>query len=156
MPFDGNKWDFKKLVSYHEMLSEIKSVYPNIQRISDKSNDTSKAWKVPGYAGQVGFITSMSKNFCSTCNRVRITADGNLKVCLFGSSEISLRDAIRSGATDEEISAMISDAVDRKKKQHAGECWGYAHSKHFLTLPLLSGMMTLAKTKNRPMILIGG
>lgn len=50
-----------------------------------------QAYKVPGFVGQIGFITSMSENFCGTCNRLRITADGNLKVCLFGASEVSLR-----------------------------------------------------------------
>jgi len=51
----------------------------------------------------VGFITSMSEHFCATCNRLRITADGNLKVCLFGPQEVSLRDAMREGKTDEEL-----------------------------------------------------
>jgi len=50
-----------------------------------------QAYKIPGYRGQVGFITSMSDHFCGGCNRLRITADGNLKVCLFGNAEVSLR-----------------------------------------------------------------
>jgi cyclic pyranopterin phosphate synthase len=50
-----------------------------------------QAYKVPGFKGQIGFITSMSEHFCGSCNRLRITADGNLKVCLFGNAEISLR-----------------------------------------------------------------
>jgi cyclic pyranopterin phosphate synthase len=50
-----------------------------------------QAYKVPGFKGQLGFITSMSEHFCGSCNRLRITADGNLKVCLFGNTEISLR-----------------------------------------------------------------
>ena len=50
-----------------------------------------QAYRVPGFKGQVGFITSMSEHFCGSCNRLRITADGNLKVCLFGNAEISLR-----------------------------------------------------------------
>lgn len=77
---------------------------------------------MPGFAGQVGFITSMSDHFCYSCNRLRITADGNLKVCLFeGQSEVSLRDAIRAGAEDEEIEEIIGLAVTKKKKQHAGK-----------------------------------
>lgn len=63
----------------------------------------------------------MSKNFCSSCNRLRITADGNLKVCLFeGKGEVSLRDALRNGASDDTLKDMIGIAVRRKKKQHAG------------------------------------
>ena len=86
-----------------------------------------------GHAGRFGFITSMSENFCGTCNRMRITADGNLKVsfiphiivldqvCLHGNKEVSLRDVLRSGATEEEITEVVRAAIFRKKKQHAGK-----------------------------------
>lgn len=79
----------------------------------------------------------MTEHFCGTCNRLRITADGNIKVCLFGNAEVSLRDMIRQGKTDEELLEIIGAAVKKKKKQHAG-------------------MFELASRKNRPMILIGG
>lgn len=62
----------------------------------------------------------MSEHFCGTCNRLRITADGNLKVCLFGNKEISLKDALRSGCNDDDLKALINVAVKKKKKQHAG------------------------------------
>lgn len=62
----------------------------------------------------------MSEHFCGTCNRLRITADGNLKVCLFGNNEISLRDALRSGCSEDDLVALIKSAVLRKKKHHAG------------------------------------
>ena len=95
MPFDGNKWDTRKMVPYSEMLDIIRARYTDFSRVSDAPNDTSKGYKVPGYSGQVGFITSMSENFCGSCNRLRLTADGSLKVCLFGNTEISLRDCLR-------------------------------------------------------------
>lgn len=82
----------------------------------------------------------MTDHFCGTCNRLRITADGNLKVCLFGSNEVSLRDVIRKGASDEELQSLIDAAVKRKKAHHAG----------------MYDMYEIAQTKNRPMILIGG
>ena len=95
MPFDGNSWNTKKMVPYNEMLDIITGAYKDFQRVDDAPNDTSKGWEVPGFRGQVGFITSMSEHFCSSCNRLRLTADGNLKVCLFGNTEISLRDHLR-------------------------------------------------------------
>ncbi|KAK2588736.1 hypothetical protein KPH14_001624 [Odynerus spinipes] len=120
MPFDGNKWNENKMVSFDEMKKIIRQSYPNFQALPNKPNDTSKAYKVPGFVGQVGFITSMTHNFCSSCNRLRITADGNLKVCLFeGESEVSLRDALRSGASEEDLKDIIRKAVRGKKKQHA-------------------------------------
>ncbi|XP_068436344.1 molybdenum cofactor biosynthesis protein 1 isoform X2 [Clinocottus analis] len=136
MPFDGNKWNFKKMVSYQEMLEDIRQQWPDLERL-ENGRTTAKTFKVPGFKGQVGFITSMSEHFCGSCNRLRITADGSLKVCLFGNSEVSLRDVLRSGASDEELLQIIGVAVGSKKKQHAG-------------------MFNIAKMKNRPMIHIGG
>ncbi|KAM9739676.1 molybdenum cofactor biosynthesis protein 1 isoform 3-T3 [Dama dama] len=137
MPFDGNKWNFKKMVSYKEMLDTLRQQWPELEKLPEEESSTAKAFKIPGFRGQVSFITSMSEHFCGTCNRLRITADGNLKVCLFGSSEVSLRDHLRAGASEEELLRVIGAAVGRKKRQHAG-------------------MFTISQMKNRPMILIGG
>ncbi|KAL0961625.1 hypothetical protein UPYG_G00353950 [Umbra pygmaea] len=136
MPFDGNKWNFRKMVSYQEMLDHIRQQWPTFQQLQLGKTDTAKTFSVPGFQGKVGFITSMSDHFCGSCNRLRITADGNLKVCLFGNVEVSLRDVLRSGASDQELLEIIGAAVGRKKKQHAG-------------------MFSISQMKNRPMILIG-
>ncbi|KAM9273178.1 molybdenum cofactor biosynthesis protein 1 isoform 4-T7 [Cariama cristata] len=135
MPFDGNKWNFKKMVSYKEMLDTIKQRWPELEKLPCETSSTAKSYKVPHFQGQISFITSMSEHFCGSCNRLRITADGNLKVCLFGNSEVSLRDHLRSGASEEELVQIIGAAVGRKKKQHAG-------------------MFNISQMKNRPMILI--
>ncbi|XP_068795667.1 molybdenum cofactor biosynthesis protein 1 isoform X2 [Struthio camelus] len=119
MPFDGNKWNFKKMVSYKEMLDTIKQRWPELEKLPCEASSTAKSYKVPHFQGQISFITSMSEHFCGSCNRLRITADGNLKVCLFGNSEVSLRDHLRSGASEEELVQVIGAAVGRKKKQHA-------------------------------------
>ncbi|MCH8276593.1 MAG: GTP 3',8-cyclase MoaA [Bacteroidetes bacterium] len=137
MPFGGNEWADSLFISYSEMLDTIRSSYLTLQRLVNGPNDTSKTYAVPGYRGRIGFISSMSEHFCASCNRLRITADGNLKVCLFGSKEISLRDAIRSGATDDELRPLIAAAVSRKKASH-------------------DGMYEISRSDNRPMILIGG
>jgi len=138
MPFDGNRWNDKKMVSYQELVSMIQKEYPDFQRLDDAKNDTSKAWKVPGFKGTVGFISSMTDNFCGTCNRLRMTADGKLKVCLFGNTEINLRDPLRDSNSDpEQIKELIGAAVKRKEARHAG-------------------MLNFVNMKNRPMILIGG
>lgn len=121
MPFSGNRWHTEKMVSFKDMLDKIKEKFPDFEALPNSPNDTSKAYKVPGHAGQVGFITSMTEHFCGSCNRLRITADGNLKVCLFGNKEVSLRDAIRHGCSEDDLIALIGASVMRKKKQHAGE-----------------------------------
>ncbi|XP_068414211.1 molybdenum cofactor biosynthesis protein 1 isoform X1 [Eschrichtius robustus] len=135
MPFDGNKWNFRKMVSYKEMLDTLRQQWPELEKLPEEESSTAKAFKIPGFRGRVSFITSMSEHFCGTCNRLRITADGNLKVCLFGNSEVSLRDHLRAGASEEELLTVIGAAVGRKKRQHAG-------------------MFSISQMKNRPMILI--
>jgi len=120
MPFEGNTWSDKKFMPYTEMIEKIKmSGYP-LDRYPNGRNDTSKTYGVEGFVGSVGFITSMSEHFCSTCNRLRLMADGALKVCLFGQTEVSLRDKIRSGCNDEELCTFIEMAVKRKKPSHDG------------------------------------
>lgn len=140
MPFDGNRWSKGKFVSYAEMLDTVARAYGALERAGDAPNDTAKHYRVPGFRGRVGFITSMSDHFCGTCNRLRITADGNLKVCLFGQEEVSLRDAIRAGVTDDELSEIIDSALSRKH-------WMLGGNKD---------MHVLAKQPNRSMIRIGG
>ncbi|XP_032265771.1 molybdenum cofactor biosynthesis protein 1 isoform X2 [Phoca vitulina] len=119
MPFDGNRWNFKKMVSYKEMLNTLQQQWPELEKLPEEESSTAKTFKIPGFRGQLSFITSMSEHFCGTCNRLRITADGNLKVCLFGNSEVSLRDHLRAGASEEELLRIIGAAVGRKKRQHA-------------------------------------
>ncbi|RIA96813.1 hypothetical protein C1645_796105 [Glomus cerebriforme] len=121
MPFDGNKWNEKKFISYRELLDNIKTRYNDVRKLSDDMHNTSKAYYIPGFTGQFGFITSMSDHFCGTCNRLRITADGNLKVCLFGNAEVSLRDLLRENVPVQQLLDIIGAAVKNKKKQHAAK-----------------------------------
>jgi cyclic pyranopterin phosphate synthase len=171
MPFDGNKWNQQKMFSYEEMLAVIREKYPNLEKQEDHKNDTSKTYRVPGFEGRVGFITSMTHNFCGTCNRLRVTCDGNLKVCLFGNSEVSLRDIIRKVNNGEPIddttmkelqlleNAQAAARIDdqggqiNQREQELLDIIGMAvkrkKAKH-------AGMGELENMKNRPMILIGG
>ncbi|KAK4738348.1 hypothetical protein R3W88_002045 [Solanum pinnatisectum] len=137
MPFDGNVWNVKKLVPYAEMLDKVVEKFTGLQRIQDHPTETAKNFRIDGHQGSVSFITSMTEHFCAGCNRLRLLADGNFKVCLFGPSEVSLRDPIRLGEGDDKLREIIGAAVKRKKASHAG-------------------MFDLAKTPNRPMIHIGG
>ncbi len=140
MPFDSNGWNGGTFVPYKEMITQLQGAFPALERLQDALHDTTKWYRVPGHAGRVGFITSMSQHFCGSCNRLRITADGKLKVCLFGAEDLSLRDALREGKTQEELQALVGTAVGLKKFSLGGQ----------------EDMFALAKSKNRPMILIGG
>ncbi|KAI8963916.1 molybdenum cofactor biosynthesis prote [Daldinia sp. FL1419] len=171
MPFDGNKWNEGKMFSYTEMLDRIRENYPDLEKVQDHKNDTSKTYKIPGFVGKIGFITSMTHNFCGTCNRLRITSDGNLKVCLFGSAEVSLRDILRESNGGEPIDqgvyeVMKSIAADREKQiPNRSASLGLAPNERKL-LEVIgmavkrkkakhAGIGELEHIKNRPMILIG-
>lgn len=170
MPFDGNKWAEKKMLPYQEMLGRIRQRYPGIVKVQDHKNDTSKTFKIPGFVGQFGFITSMTDNFCGTCNRLRITSDGNIKVCLFDNKEISLRDILRerngmAPIEAEAYEAMKQIEMDRKQGLITGALGIQENEQKLLELigqavkgkkEKHAGMGDLKNMKNRPMILIGG
>ncbi|ROW13004.1 hypothetical protein VPNG_05934 [Cytospora leucostoma] len=175
MPFDGNKWSKGKMFSYGEMLDLIRGRYPTLQKVRDHRNDTSKTWHIPGFAGRIGFVTSMTHNFCGSCNRLRITSDGNLKVCLFGNAEVSLRDALREinggEPIDEEALARLRKvAMDQQlpasaQPEDGGKALMLApNSEELLNIigaavkrkkEKHAGIGELEHMKNRPMILIG-
>ncbi|KAI9056994.1 molybdenum cofactor biosynthesis prote [Trametes sanguinea] len=136
MPFTGNKWDKHRMVPSADLLTRIRSRYPAVCKAPDELNDTARSYIIPGHAGSFGFISSMSDHFCGSCNRLRLTADGQIKVCLFDAKEISLRDQMRAGADDSTLLTTIGGAVMGKKEKHAG-------------------MEDIDVVTNRPMILIG-
>jgi molybdenum cofactor biosynthesis protein A len=139
MPFSENLWKTDGFVSYQQMQEQIQG----LQRLQDGPNDTTKWWTLPGSTeGRIGFITSMSEHFCGTCNRLRITADGQLKVCLFGNTEVSLRDLLRQGGSEETLQKLIHYSVQRKHFKLGGHKDMQDLQKH--------------STENRPMTLIGG
>ncbi|MGS0523837.1 GTP 3',8-cyclase MoaA [Zobellia nedashkovskayae] len=142
MPFDGNKWDLEKLVSLEEVLKQVYGKYDasSFIRLNDAPNDTAKNYQIKGYKGTFAVISSVSNPFCDSCNRVRLTANGQLKNCLFSTTESDLLTPLREGKS---ITRVIGKAVQAKQK-------------------IRSGMDTLEKFKdpgshnNRSMIAIGG
>ncbi|WP_416135556.1 GTP 3',8-cyclase MoaA [Aquimarina sp. 2201CG5-10] len=97
MPFDGNQWNKDKLVSHKEIIDKVDYEYPlELQRGKDAPNDTSRNYSIKGFKGSFAIISSVTNPFCDTCNRIRITADGKLKNCLFSQHEISLLTPLRN------------------------------------------------------------
>ena len=143
MPFDGNKWDKSKMVSYDEVMEKVRSTFNEneIIRLQDAPNDTSKNYAIAGYKGSFGIISSVTNPFCDSCNRLRLTANGQLKNCLFSASETDLLHILRAGKS---IEPIIEKTVKAKFK-------------------IRGGMDTLEKlespnlhNQNRSMISIGG
>ncbi len=123
MPFKDNEWNIEKVVTYKEMMQAIGTRY-HLAPLSTEASAVGKDFSLADKDGRQGkgtisFITSMSDSFCSTCNRLRLTADGSVKSCLFYPAEINLRDRMRQGATDEEIEEMIRYSLSLKPEAHA-------------------------------------
>ena len=119
MPFDGNQWNREKTVSYEEIMKNISSVYKpqKILRINDDPNDTTKNYKIVGFKGSFGIISTVTNPFCDRCNRLRLTANGQLKNCLFSKKEQDLLSAFRN---KENLEPIIRKAVLGKKAVRAG------------------------------------
>lgn len=150
MPFADNQWRYDQCVPYQELLQHPELVGLLRPVPSDDPHDTTKWYTtIQKDAGpseqqqqqqrQVGFITSMSEHFCGTCNRIRLSADGQLQVCLFGRHQVNLRDALRQG---EALDPLVYQAIQGKHAMLGG------HPN-----PVQLGK---ASGQHRPMTLIGG
>lgn len=143
MPFDGNNWDKSKVVSEKEVLETANLHFgeSNILRIEDRQNDTSRNYRVQGFQGTFAMISSVTNPFCGTCNRLRLTANGRMKNCLFSSGETDLLTALREGKS---IDQLIDQNLSNKHKSRGG----------------MDSMEKLSDeklhSKNRSMISIGG
>jgi molybdenum cofactor biosynthesis protein A len=143
MPFSGNQWDKSKLVSYAEIMEILQTTYfpQQIERLADAPNDTAKNFKIADHEGSFAIISSVTNPFCSTCNRIRLTADGKLKNCLFSDSETALLETLRAG---ESILPLIDQNLVAKKAVRGG----MDNDLKFQDPDMFS--------KNRSMIAIGG
>lgn len=142
MPFDGNAWNTDKLVSEADILNNSNAHFSQqIERTKDQPNDTSRNYRVKGAVGSFAIISSVTNPFCDTCNRIRLTADGKLKNCLFSNDETSLLDDFRNGL---DITNKIKLAIGKKHKARGG-----MDTLEKLTDPELH-------SNNRSMIAIGG
>jgi cyclic pyranopterin phosphate synthase len=116
MPFNGNSWDFSKIVSYQEILAIVKENF-EFERIEDAKNDTAKNFQIKNGKGTFAVISSVTESFCGTCNRIRLTADGKIKNCLFSNSELDLLSAYRKG---KDIENLIFKSIESKFEERGG------------------------------------
>lgn len=141
MPFDGNNWNWEKKITFKEIIQSVETHYGKnqLRKIEDQPNDTARSFSLLGSKGTFGIISSITNPFCDTCNRIRLTADGKIKNCLFSQSESDLLKAHREGNNLEQV---IRDAITSKRKERGGN--GVFSNE------------TANKLKNRSMITIGG
>ncbi len=122
MPLDGDHaWTDDQVLTGAEIRDAINAVYP-LEPESREPHATARIYRFADGKGRIGFINPVSEPFCGDCNRIRLTADGHLRTCLFSMNETDLREPMRAGASDAEVEAIIRDAVWHKElKHHVGE-----------------------------------
>jgi cyclic pyranopterin phosphate synthase len=122
MPLDADhSWTPESVLTGEELRKIIHAVYP-LEELPREPSATARVFRFADGKGEIGFINPVSEPFCSDCNRVRITAEGKLRTCLFSMHETDLRGPMRAGASDPELGQIIRDAVWRKElKHHVGE-----------------------------------
>jgi GTP 3',8-cyclase len=118
MPLDGDRaWTPDSVLTGEELRGMIHRTHP-LQELPREPSATARVFRFVDGKGEIGFINPVSEPFCADCNRIRLTADGNLRTCLFSMQETDLRDPLREGASDGELEAVIRDAVWRKELKH--------------------------------------
>ncbi len=140
MPFSGNRWTSNKVFTMDEMLSTIATRYDFVP-LKGEIHDTAKKFAIPGHAGTFAVISTMSAHFCGDCNRIRLTADGKLKNCLFSKEETDLLTPLRNG---EPLLPLIHQTILSKASQLGGQfTQDFEH-------------LQAEDIRNRSMITIGG
>ncbi len=137
MPFQSDD-DHNRFVSADEILERLAKIAPLLPAVSENSNGPARHFRFPNSLGKIGIISPISEHFCHTCNRLRVTADGKLRTCLFSMEETDLKTPLRRGASDKEIMDRIYEAISRKPERHELDS------------------RILRKCISRPMVKIGG
>jgi cyclic pyranopterin phosphate synthase len=118
MPLDGDRsWDMTQVLTGAEILDAINAVFPLLPA-ERAPHATARTHAFADGVGRIGFINPVSEPFCGDCDRIRLTADGRLRTCLFSLNETDLRTPLRAGATDDDLEAIVRDAVWRKELKH--------------------------------------
>ena len=118
MPLDGDRtWDLSKVLTGEELRAAIHAELP-LEPEPREAHATARVYRFADGRGRIGFINPVSDPFCGDCDRIRLTADGKLRTCLFSIGETDLRAPLRAGASDDELERIVRDAVWRKELKH--------------------------------------
>jgi len=120
MPLDNGKvWKREMVVPGEELRERISAVYPLERVKSDNLSETARRWRfADGAPGEIGFINPVSQPFCGHCSRIRLTADGMIRTCLFSTVEYNIKRLLRNGAEREELVDFILATIEKKEDRH--------------------------------------
>ena len=117
---DASEWKPEHCIPCHRIKERIERIAPLLP-LTEGGNGhggPARLFKFPGAAGEIGFISPVSEHFCQSCNRLRLTADGKVKTCLFSDELTDLKPLLRSGAGDEELGKKLDEALLSKPAHH--------------------------------------
>ena len=117
MPFNGGHRNFKDLRwDYKAILEHIRNAYPNFEVLPGPKTSTSINYKIPGHAGSFGLIPSFSRTFCGSCNRIRITATGDVITCLYGKPKANIRDLLRTSEDNQAVMDLVQGVISKRAR----------------------------------------
>jgi cyclic pyranopterin phosphate synthase len=118
MPLDADRaWDIGQVLTGDEVRAIVEREFP-LEAVEREPSATARTWRFADGAGTLGFVNPVSEPFCGDCDRIRLTADGRLRTCLFSHNETDLRAPLRDGAGDDDLEEIIRGAVWRKELKH--------------------------------------
>ncbi len=117
MPFNGvGQREYTEFWNYKKILATLENHYPEIYKIEDEPFATATNYAIPGHLGKIGIIAAFSRTFCGTCNRIRVTAQGILKTCLYDNGVLDLKKLLRSGLSEEDLRKELYQAFQSREK----------------------------------------
>ncbi len=117
MPFNGDgAHEYQEFWHYRKILDELKKYYPGIYKLPDPPASTSYNYQIPGHKGTIGIIAAFSRTFCGTCNRLRLTPQGQFKTCLYDDGVFNIKDLLRQGLGDDAVKQHIFEALQNRAK----------------------------------------
>ena len=134
MPIGGDEtdWNRDKVVPAVEILDKLRAAHDMTPETPDGGcAGPERPWRLAGAPGRVGFISPVSNEFCASCNRLRLTSDGKLRGCLMRDGELDVRAALRGGADDDALAALLLEAVRRKPETHLINSPGFRHAESY-------------------------
>jgi cyclic pyranopterin phosphate synthase len=135
---NDSEWVNQHYVSADHILNSLQTLAPLEQITAQHTNGPARHFRWPDAKGVVGIISPISHHFCPSCNRIRLTADGKLRNCLFSDQEVDIKSPLRQGATDADLSQILRASIDNKPEKHCMQS------------------DVFRKCQNRPMVAIGG
>ncbi|RYD52353.1 MAG: GTP 3',8-cyclase MoaA [Sphingobacteriales bacterium] len=137
MPFNGGDHAHTSTWDHTDILTHIRQQHPQLEPVASAPESTSVNYRIPGYKGSFGIIPAFSRTFCGTCNRIRLSATGALRTCLYGPAVVNLRDLLRTDVPEEKLVTAIENAIAARERD--GRAAEQANAAVHNSMALLGG-----------------